>query len=665
MDTRNDIHIIIHDSDELEKETYMNKRIKKIIASCVAGLTLIICSVGSNVIILHAAQTTTTILNSYYDFGSDGDYIISGTTSNVSTTSTLGSFSITGNTSQIDSENGFKRFEVKSDVVSFDYSIGSQYITDDEYRWHIINDKAKEFDGGKLESNIGKGTIIVQTSLTGEKWITEAIYYDILGDKSAYSSDIYTSKILQQINGCYFRIIVLYEVQKRIDDASYGPISVAKYEEKRCAEVYRFYLIDSAENESYATRPDTEPRMELGETINTGKDNGYSGNIAIDNNDPHFGWSIGQFYVNGYTRSTIDSNDNTTVFIKDLGDRVTLWFNLKEDIYDMEKNNNHIYVNEDTNGYDQYFQISERNFKHGTLIIRYTDYEGVKHAPIIYTDYLAACATTGADTKVELFEEGDYEVALNYELVKDELIDSYSDYRIFFKFKIRNGNCMAYPFDVTTNDELGDGAITPNGFRLDLAMSRYLTIDIVRYSLKLEDGIYVQDPRENTVAKDGDTYTQPGVYQFTVKNLYTNAEDTSKIIYVGTDPIYKALARGLFSLDEINSMLAAGGILEMDGTITLPVEAEDENVADEAPDDIEPAVDDSTISEENTQLEIPADISEVIEESSNESEVLDEQDKSNVYIGWIIMGIIVAAAGVFLIINYQKKNNNRDMEDKA
>ena len=54
----------------------------------------------------------------------------------------------------------------------------------------------------------------------------------------------------------------------------------------------------------------------------------------------------------------------------------------------------------------------------GTLIIRYTDERGVKHDPEIYTNYLEANAKTSADTVVKLFEEGDYEVALDYEIKK-------------------------------------------------------------------------------------------------------------------------------------------------------------------------------------------------------------------------------------------------------
>ena len=54
------------------------------------------------------------------------------------------------------------------------------------------------------------------------------------------------------------------------------------------------------------------------------------------------------------------------------------------------------------------------------MISRQRDYENVLHNPVIYTNYLEANATVGADTKVRLFEEGDYEVALDYQITKDK-----------------------------------------------------------------------------------------------------------------------------------------------------------------------------------------------------------------------------------------------------
>ena len=47
---------------------------------------------------------------------------------------------------------------------------------------------------------------------------------------------------------------------------------------------------------------------------------------------------------------------------------------------------------------------------------------------------MEANVSVGADTRVSLFEEGDYEVALDYELTEDKLIDSEAHYENFREF---------------------------------------------------------------------------------------------------------------------------------------------------------------------------------------------------------------------------------------
>lgn len=78
---------------------------------------------------------------------------------------------------------------------------------------------------------------------------------------------------------------------------------------------------------SDSTSASAMSRKEIGKRISTGRNNGYSGNepITIDQ-DPHFGWDIGTFFLNGYTREQTESG--VSVFLKTLGDRVMLWFNL-------------------------------------------------------------------------------------------------------------------------------------------------------------------------------------------------------------------------------------------------------------------------------------------------------------------------------------------------
>ena len=247
--------------------------------------------------------------------------------------------------------------------------------------------------------------------------------------------------------------------------------------------------------------------------------------------------------------------DNTTsnpIFIKTLGDSVTLWFDLEQDINALNGNTN-LVIGEDQNGYNQSFGVKKTNFGRGTLIIRHTDYRNAKGDPVLYTDYLLAKGTTGADTKVILHEEGDYEVALDYEIHDNDLthiLNKYDNYQILFQFSIRNGNCMVYPFDAVTRAELQNTAVTENGFYLDLARSRYLDIDVRRSVIVEGPSGMTEDELFNRPAKDGDQYTAEGIYTISVRNRYTG-ESTVKTIFVGTEELLHEYISNGFSMDRL------------------------------------------------------------------------------------------------------------------
>ena len=260
---------------------------------------------------------------------------------------------------------------------------------------------------------------------------------------------------------------------------------------------------------------------------------------------------MGRFFMSGFTRVADKETEHPT-FIKTLGDSITLWFDLQQSI-DCLNGNSQLIVNEDSNGYDQHFGVQKTDFGRGTLIIRHTDYQNLKSEPIIYTSYLLAKGTTAANTKVVLLEEGDYEAALDYELADNEIaniLNKYGNYSVKFKFSVRNGNCMVYPFDALTGAELQNTAITENGFYLDLARSRYLDID-VKYSVLLEGATgIVEDVRFNRPAMDGDSYTSEGIYTISVSNRYTG-ESTTKVIFVGSGELLKAYIDKGFSLGRL------------------------------------------------------------------------------------------------------------------
>ena len=291
------------------------------------------------------------------------------------------------------------------------------------------------------------------------------------------------------------------------------------------------------------------------EVQKTGLDNGYVGNKEIGRDDPHFGLSIGKFYVSGFT-SAMSMDQSDFIFLKTVGDNLELHFELTEDI-DMLGGDTFVTINSDDGGYDKYFGISPTYFGRGTLIVRHTDYQNNPGTPQVYTDYLSGKMSGDANTIVSINEEGDYEIALDYEITESYYVlgtkvtnSRNTDYRIFFRFSVRNGNCMVFPFDASTGEELTNASATPNGFYLDLAYSRYLDVRVKRSLLVQQGSNYTEDVRFNRPASDGELYTQEGIYTITAANQYTG-EQTVKTIYVGNDAQYiDYVSRGL-SVEQI------------------------------------------------------------------------------------------------------------------
>ena len=393
----------------------------------------------------------------------------------------------------------------------------------------------------------------------------------------------------------------------------------------------------------YAADGMGENKHYLGSLTNAGKDTGYSEINKITEDDPHFGWTLGEFYIDGYTRLTKDDL-GSPVFLKTVGDTVTLWFELKQDINKLN-GNDMLSINTDENGYDEYFGIEKTNFGKGTLIIRHTNYQNKIEKPVIYTNYLSATAQKGAAVEVKLCEEGDYEVALDYEIRKNNLdifgwnpFPSYYNYRITFRFSVRNGNCMVYPFDVETGAELTNSSITENGFYLDLAKSRYLNIDIKKEVRKEGAEGLTEDVRFNKPAKDGERYTEEGIYTITVSNIYTN-QTTTKVIYVGTDAVLKAHVVTGLPISDIEYQLALGAKVAEDGTL-IP-----------APDAPLPPVDDTQPPENNDTED---------NNTPNDNSAVDDGHQSDApafnATPFVIVGVLLAAGTfvVFAVIKHKK-----------
>ena len=533
-------------------------------------------------------------------------------------------------TAESETKNGVASYSVPEGHVSIQYTYSDELLGASDEEWHLVDDNTTSIDVFKIDNNIQKGAIILQKSMDHMNWYNVSVQTNAFKNTPVQNGVLYETTDIEMINGCYYRLVVVYELAQKVGTSTVAlVIPKDEIEYKRIAEVYEFYVVDK--NEHIEPLASNTKRYSLGETVLVSDFASYSGSKEISKGDLHYGWKLGNFFVSGFT-SSVGSKENV-VFLKNAGDVVTLWFNLTQNISALN-NDGGLTITSDNDGHDRYFQTPMTNFGKGMLIIRYTDYENVKHDPVMYYDYLLANTMMGANTRVQLFEEGDYEVALDYEVTKSQLIPQTHHYRIFFKFSVRNANCMVYPFDIATGAELTNSSVTENGFSLDLANSRYLNLYIKKEVwMEGADGL-TEDTRFNTTAKDGDRYTDEGIYTITAKNQYTGIETTKKI-YVGTNRILAAYANSNYSIPEIQRMVEQGATIYEDGSISMPNSNE------------------PTVAAEPTEAPLTEPVS-----SGNKSGVESSGAQISVVVIAIVCAVVVAL--VIAVIGFYKKRSSKE-----
>lgn len=399
---------------------------------------------------------------------------------------------------------------------------------------------------------------------------------------------------------------------------------------------------------------------------NAGKDTGYSQENPITINDPHYGWVLGRFYIKGFTDKTGYNNED--YFLKKVGDSVVLGFQLQQNIASLNGNNK-LSISEDTNGYDEGLQIRKTNFGKGALIITKTDYQNHNEDPMIYVNYLEGVSSGEAETEIELNEEGDYEVVLDYEVKEKKLLGyRYYNYRIVFNIKLRNANCMVFAFDIESHSELLNKSYTAAGFKLDLARSRYLQVKVTReVPNDLGNGLIAGDIRNNSVASDGEEYTEEGIYTIVAFNPFTNVE-TKKTIYVGFDGVLKAHMLTGEPLYEITNELESGSRLLANGAIvpmstevkdylsylsedTTTVEAIEGKQENERVLEVSMSSDSSVVvvneSDEDTKESVETEVDEILFPSQDEGQ-------SFLFILLLVL-VVLCSAFVILLDNKNKK----------
>lgn len=661
---------------------------KKIVAFFLSGIVMLFAFVNNMSPVAFSEGDRVILSGKLYDLGEKDAYDLFKTPVR---SIAAERFEIQGDFSEVSVKNGFTNYAVNSGNLKI--FIRTQFKkdllnNDDPKQWHVIEDSTKTVDSTKLPEKIGTGAIIVQTSKDGKTWLTsdtETDFYnksETLNNRETAGEStgaFYRTTNVQLTNGCYYRIIVAYKVQRNVDPTQIWitPVKIPKTEEKEQVEIYQFYAYDATVNQEEKLDPNTS--YEFGDVYRVDSQDGFSNPVRIKGDDPHIDWSVGKFYVSGYTAVRMDGD--VPVFLKVPGDRASLWFNLEQEL-DRCNGRTDVKINYIESGSDIYFGTPTiNNFGRGALIVRRTNNKNQKERQI-YTNYLEASATVGANTRVDLFEEGDYEVALDYQLHYDKpfvfgrTTTKTLTYRIFFKFKVRNGDISAFLRDIDTNRFITNANVAEHGFYIDVAQSQYLSMTIKREVLTDSlDGL-IEDTKFSGVAKEGRQYTDEGIYTVVVKNLATG-DSVTKRVYVGNQDILLAHMKTGLPISEINERLSAGAYINDQGMIIEPTptpvaipeqEIEEESVPPET-------LEETTAPAFEEQPHTTTEVSEMVEQSEEEDSKGSSQNQNegstedgkqetnkplNMPVAIALVVVIIVAVGAVLKKGVSNKKGGRD-----
>ncbi len=511
---------------------------------------------------VQGAKNTIKIEGVAYEFDEDSHYEFNSDDELTTVDDTYGTLTISGFVSDESELDDITSYEVSDGELTLYYTYGDKLLNDVEDSWHLVDDKSKQIADFSLDSNIMKGAIVIQTSNDRENWVEVCTITNAFEEEPERSDPIYSTTDIQLINGSYYRVVIAYELGIRTEERSFLFFNFDEYDYKKYAEVYEFYAyIDSGES----TIDDSENVYSIGSTTKVTSADGYSDTTSIGSSDVHDDWDIGNFYVTGYTEQ-IRNADGDTIFLKDGEDEITLWFKLTEDINKLRGDSDLVVV--DVEGSDDYFNIQTTDFEKGALIIQYTNENGMMYDPVVYTNFLEADAKLDTYTKIQLFGEGDYAIALDYAISSTSSFfsSSASYYRIYFEMSVRNGDCVIYPVEVETGNDLINSSMTESGFTLDLDKSRYVKMSISREVLNDEGTELVEDTNFDSTIEDGIEYTEEGIYTITVENQYTN-QTATKRIYVGTNNVLRAYMASDYTIEEINELVKDGAVITEEGVI--------------------------------------------------------------------------------------------------
>ena len=620
----------------------MKKTIKYV--SCALGT--ILCVWSTSFMDIQAESEKISVAGKEYEFDEKSSYNFSDeeVEANGTREDIYGQLLINGDILENTEKDGMAAYGFDGADISFCYVNENDFLSSerDSKEEHIVKDDDKKVDQISLGEKMKKGALILQTSKDLENWVTAYTKTDLFSGGEIQNEEFYAPSDIQLTDGCYYRVIVAYETEQEVDPSKILAWKKKNYDYKKYAEVYEFYAYDA----NVALTEDTNDlRKNMGDKEKTEK-SGYTDSTEIEEDNCHYGWDIGKFFVSGYLKETEDKDGNI-IFLKNQDEKVSLWFDLLQDI-DCLNEKKELSIAADDDAYDQDLETKKADFGRGALIIRYTDYENVKHEAEVYPNYLEADVVQGRDVKVQTFDEGDYEIALDYKIKRDKtkvlgksVMPEYTYYRIYFQLSVRNEDSDVILKDLESGNKLSSNAIAENGFEMDLSKSRYLDVEIKREILDTENNKLEDDPKWNKTAKTGGAYKEEGIYLITGKNRYTKKE-SREIVYVGDNSILQDCVKKGMSLDEIQQMLTeekerAEKATETETEMETQVQTEEETV-------------------ESTQEKgMEANVSE--EETTEISK--EEGKKSNKVVIIAVVAAVVLVVVVLIMMNNKKKNKKR------
>ncbi len=198
---------------------------------------------------VYAKDTDSTLTPSVYELSEDSAYEFTSAESTAGAQA-AGILSISGEKYTAGKTGDITDFEVKKDYLdqAADYNLSLSYVYDDglltatDDSWHLDSDGSKKIDYISLGEKIGKGALVVQTSKDRAVWVTAYAVTNIFETDSTGKADFYQTTDVQLVEGCYYRVIVAYELSKKVGSSKILAWNKGEYETKKCVEVYEFHV---------------------------------------------------------------------------------------------------------------------------------------------------------------------------------------------------------------------------------------------------------------------------------------------------------------------------------------------------------------------------------------------------------------------------------------